>query len=377
MNCNISNKCGGCNYLDKSYEQQLCIKRDYCIDLVNKAKLDNIIVDNTIGAIDPYSYRNKVIVAFNNKYEYGLYQEGSHDVIPYDSCLLHDKEIDLILKSIQQLFKKYRVSIYDEKRHKGLIRHVMIKRAVVTNQTMIVLVCNDNVFQGSKNFCKTLVSKYSSIKTVVMNVNSRKTSVVLGDYEKTLYGSGFIIDILCGLKFKISSKSFYQINHDQCERLYNKGISLLKLCGNETVLDTYCGIGTIGMVVANNVSKVIGVEVNSEAIKDAKENAKLNDIKNIQFICDDATKFIIDYANKKNNVDVVIMDPPRAGSTIEFIDAINQLKVSKVLYISCDPETQVRDLLYFKKIGYQFSTLIPLDMFPLTKHVESIVLLHK
>lgn len=377
MNCKYETKCGGCNYLNKEYNEQLNIKKKYCIDLLIKSNLSEVKVIETIGAKVPFNYRNKVIVAFNQRYEYGLYQEGSHDIISYDKCLLHDEIIDDVLKTIQQLFKKYKVSIYDEKRGRGLIRHVLIKRGVVNDQTMVVLVCNEPVFQGSKNFCKTLVSKHPSIKTVVMNVNKRKTSIVLGNEEKVLFGSGYIIDTLCNLRFKISAKSFYQINHDQCENLYYKGLSLLNLTGHETVLDTYCGIGTIGMVIAKDVKKVIGVELNKDAIVDAKENAKFNELKNIQFICDDATKFMVQQASLKNNIDIVIMDPPRAGSTKEFIDAVNTLKVKQVLYISCDPETQVRDLQYFKKIGYNFNELIPVDMFPQTKHVESIVLLNR
>lgn len=377
MNCKYETKCGGCNYLNKEYNEQLNIKKKYCIDLLIKSNLSEVKVIETIGAKVPFNYRNKVIVAFNQRYEYGLYQEGSHDIISYDKCLLHDEIIDDVLKTIQQLFKKYKVSIYDEKRGRGLIRHVLIKRGVVNDQTMVVLVCNEPVFQGSKNFCKTLVSKHPSIKTVVMNVNKRKTSIVLGNEEKVLFGSGYIIDTLCNLRFKISAKSFYQINHDQCENLYYKGLSLLNLTGHETVLDTYCGIGTIGMVIAKDVKKVIGVELNKDAIIDAKENTKFNELKNIQFVCDDATKFMVQQASLKNNIDIVIMDPPRAGSTKEFIDAVNTLKVKQVLYISCDPETQVRDLQYFKKIGYNFNELIPVDMFPQTKHVESIVLLNR
>lgn len=376
-NCKYNKQCGGCNYLDVDYAKQLEYKKKDCISLLQKENLKGVEVVDTMGAVNPYYYRNKVIVAFNQNYEYGLYQEGSHDIISYDTCLLHDDVIDPVLKTIQQLFKKYRVSIYDEKRNRGLIRHVLVRRGVKSNQTMVVLVCNESVFNGSKNFCKLLIQKHPSIKTIVMNVNKRKTSVVLGEEEKILYGSGFIIDTLCDLKFKISAKSFYQINHSQCEVLYSKATSLLQFNGDEVVLDTYCGIGTIGMTVAKSVSKVIGVELNKDAIKDAKQNAAFNSISNIQFICDDATKYMVDLANQNKSIDVVIMDPPRSGSTKQFIDAIFKLKVPQVLYISCDPQTQVRDLVYFKKMGYTFDTLIPVDMFPNTKHIESIVCLKK
>ena len=377
MNCKISKKCGGCKYIQTSYEEQLEIKKNYCIKLLQKEKLNQVQVKNTTGQNEPYAYRNKIIVAFNQKYEYGLYQEGSHTIVPYEHCLLHDEVSDKIIKKIQTLFKKYRVSIYDEKRGKGFIRHILIRRAIKNDQTMVVLVCNEDVFKGSKNFCSELIKSFPSIKTVVMNINKRKTSVVLGQQEKVLYGKGFIVDELCGLQFKISPSSFYQINHEQCVKLYEHAIDLLQLKGHETILDTYCGIGTIGMVAAKKAKKVIGVEINKNAIQDAINNARMNKINNISFVCEDASEFMKNQANQKQKIDVVIMDPPRAGSTKVFMDAIKVLKPKKVVYISCDPTTQVRDLSYFKKIGYHFDTLYPYDMFPQTEHCETVCLLSK
>ena len=242
---------------------------------------------------------------------------------------------------------------------------------------MIVLVCNDNVFKGSKNFCNELVKSFPSIKTVVLNVNKRKTSIVLGNEEKVLYGKGFIVDELCGLTFKISPKSFYQINHEQCQALYNKAIDLLELKGNEIVIDAYCGIVTIGMVAAKKAKEVIGVELNQDAIKDANNNARMNKIENIKFVNDDASNFMVELAKTKQRVDCVIMDPPRSGSTKEFMDAIKILNPKKVVYVSCDPTTQVRDIKYFSKLGYQGNVLYPFDMFPHTIHTETVVLLSK
>ena len=242
---------------------------------------------------------------------------------------------------------------------------------------MVVLVCNDNVFKGSKNFCNELIKNFPSIKTVVLNVNKRKTSVVLGNEEKILYGKGFIVDELCGLKFKISPKSFYQINHQQCELLYSKALDLLNLTGQERIIDAYCGIGTIGMIVANRTKEVTGVELNKDAVKDAINNAKMNKIENIKFINDDASAFMIKLAKQKQKVDCVIMDPPRSGSTQEFMDAVKILNPKQVVYISCDPSTQVRDIKYFAKIGYRGEVMYPVDMFPHTGHVETIVLLSK
>ena len=375
MKCLIERKCGSCKYINVEYNQQLEIKTNYCKDLLKNNNLNMYKVEKIKGMQYPYEYRNKIIVAFNQKYEFGFYEENSHRIIPYNRCLLHEEVSDLIIKKIQSLLKRYRVSIYDEKRQRGLLRHVLIRRAIVKDQTMIVLVCNDNVFKGSKNFCNELVKSFPSIKTVVLNVNKRKTSIVLGNEEKVLYGKGFIVDELCGLTFKISPKSFYQINHEQCQALYNKAIDLLELKGNEIVIDAYCGIGTIGMVAAKKAKEVIGVELNQDAIKDANNNARMNKIENIKFVNDDASNFMVELAKTKQRVDCVIMDPPRSGSTKEFMDAIKILNPKKVVYVSCDPTTQVRDIKYFSKLGYQGNVLYPFDMFPHTIHTETVCLL--
>lgn len=377
MKCGIFKQCGSCHYLNMKYDQQLEKKKLYCEELIKKEKLNHLKVKEIIGAKNPYNYRNKVIVGFNKQGLPGFYEENSHRIIPYDTCLLHDEESDLIIQKITKMLKKYKMSIYQEDRRKGFLRHVFIRRATNTNQTMVVLVATTNVFPGSKQFVKELVGAFNSIKTVVLNVNTRKTSIVLGNDEKILYGKGYIEDTLCGLKFKISPKSFYQINHDQCEVLYNKALELLDLKGNEIVVDTYCGIGTIGMVASKKAKNVIGVELNKDAIKDAIYNAKLNNIKNIYFVNDDASNFMVNLAQEKQHIDAVIMDPPRSGTDQRFIDAINTLKPDKVVYISCDPSTQVRDLRMFDKIGYKFSEMICVDLFPNTNHVETICLLSK
>lgn len=377
MNCKIFKQCGSCDYLHLAYEEQLKKKREYCVQLVKKAKLSQVKVADTIGAKDPYHYRNKVIVGFNQRNEAGFYEENSHKIIPYTTCLLHDEESDAIIQKIASLLRKYKIQIYNEDRRKGFLRHVLIRRGIKTNQTMVVLVTTSSVFPGSKNFVKELTSQFKSIKTIVMNINTRKTSIVLGNDEKVLFGKGYIEDELCGLKFKISPKSFYQINRDQCEVLYHKALSLLNLKGDETVIDTYCGIGTIGMVASKKAKQVIGVELNKDAVKDAIYNAKMNNIKNIRFINEDATAFMVELAKEKIVIDAVIMDPPRSGTTPAFINAVKALLPKQVVYISCDPSTQVQDLALFKKAGYKFDTMIPVDMFPMTEHVECVVLLSK
>jgi len=373
--CAIEKKCGSCQYITMPYEQQLQMKKQECVELINKSRVKNIYVEDMVGMEVPYFYRNKVIVAFNQKYEYGFYEEESHNIIPYKRCLLHEEESDLIIKKIQQLFKKHNVSIYNKKNGYGLVRHVLIRRGIATNQTMIVLVCSDTVFQGSKNFCNELIKQFPSIKTVVLNINRRDTSIVLGHEEKVLYGKGFIIDKMNGLSFKISSRSFYQVNHKQCEALYDKALSLLELTGQEIVVDTFCGIGTIGMLVADKVKQVIGVENNEDAVEDARNNARYNQINNISFFCEDATNYLCRIADMKQQVDIVIMDPTRNGSSIEFKEAVQQLQPKQVLYVSCNPKTLIRDLEYLKKFGYESDKLYLYDLFPQTKHVECVTLL--
>ena len=377
MKCKLYKQCGSCAYLDLDYKLQLEKKKNYVTDLFKKEKLNFVKVHDVLGAKDPFHYRNKIIIGFNQKGEPGLYEENSHRIIPYESCLLHDEVSDQVIQELTRLFRKYRISIYNEDKRKGFLRHVLIRRGVVTNQTMVVLVTTSLVFPGSKDFVRELIKAVPSVKTVVLNLNTRKTSIVLGNEEKVLYGKGFIEDTLCGLTFKISPKSFYQINHDQCEVLYNKALDLVKLTKKDVVIDTYCGIGTIGMVASKKVNQVLGVELNKDAIRDAKVNARMNRISNIDFVQADATKFMVELAKENVEMDVLIMDPPRSGTTKEFIQAVNKLKPKRIVYISCDPSTQVRDLVQFKKIGYNFNEVFPVDLFPYTKHVETVCLLSK
>lgn len=369
MKCKISKQCGSCKYINTEYSISLKEKYDYYQSLY---KNFNVNVHEIIKMDYPYKYRNKVIVAFSQNYEYGMYEEHSHRIVPINDCLLHDDETNNILKKIQFLLKKYHVSIYNEKKHNGFLKYVLIRRAKKTNQTLITLVSTHSMFKGSKNFCNELIKDFPSIKSVVLNINKRKTSIVLSKEEKILYGKGFIVDELCGLTFKISSQSFYQINHEQCTKLYNQILNLLDVKG--MVLDTYCGIGTIGMVLSKYVDYVIGVELNKEAYKDALNNARMNKINNIKFINQDASLFMKENCIK---VDCIIMDPPRSGSTKEFIRNVKKMAPQSVIYVSCDPHTQVRDLKEFKQIGYHFNDVYLVDMFPFTNHIESIVKLVK
>lgn len=378
--CGIYQNCGSCHFLHMKYEEQLKSKKRHIQNLCEQEHL-SIHVHDVVGMQEPYAYRNKIIVGFKQDKQRniiaGFYEEFSHHIIPFEHCLLHDEICDRIIQSIVKMMKKFRMEPYDEDRKKGLLRHVVLRKAKTTNEIMVVLVFGQKLFPGAKNFVSALTKEYPQITTVIQNINLRKTSVVLGDEERVLYGPGFIEDQLCNLRFRISSKSFYQINHDQCEVLYKKAIDLLAPKGNEVLIDAYCGIGTIGMYASSRVKEVIGVEINKEAIQDAQKNAKFNQVKNIRFLCDDASKFMVKLAADHKHIDAIIMDPPRSGSNEEFMDAVHKLNPENIIYISCDPVTQIRDLKYFKTLGYHTKDMYLYDMFPNTYHVESIVHLSK
>lgn len=375
--CNIYGRCGSCHLMHMKIEAQAAWKKKQIMDLCRKEKV-NLRVRDVMTMKDPHHYRNKMIIGFEKDKRHqihaGFYEEFSHRIIPYKKCLLHPEICDEIVGTITELLQKFRVEIYDEDRRRGLLRHVVLRYGEVSGQIMVVLVINSNVFPARKNFVQALVQKHPEITTIVQNVNTRKTSVVLGNEERVLYGPGYIEDTLCGCVFRISAKSFYQINHAQTEVLYETAISLLKLKGTEKVLDAYCGIGTIGMYASHKAKEVIGVEINKDAVQDALCNASLNHIKNIRFLCDDAGRYMQKLAARKEKLDVVIMDPPRSGSSEEFIRSVVKLRVEKVLYISCNPKTQLRDIKMFEKMGYKVdSDMYLVDLFPFTNHVESVV----
>jgi len=275
------------------------------------------------------------------------------------------------------MLKSFKIRTYDEDTGYGLLRHVLIRRGFTTGEIMVVLVTASPVFPSKNNFVKALREKHPEITTIVQNLNNRGTSMVLGDKEHVMYGKGYIEDVLCGCRFRISSRSFYQVNPVQTERLYAKAIELAALTGKETVLDAYCGIGTIGIIAARHAGQMIGVELNGDAVRDAIQNAKCNEIKNIRFYCNDATKFMMQMAAEGAALDVVFMDPPRSGSTEDFIRAVKAVKARRVIYVSCGPETLARDLEVFRKAGYEAKGAWVFDMFPETGHCECCVKLER
>ena len=338
--CPVAKKCGGCQLQNMSYPEQLSYKQAKVIRLLGKF----CRVNEISGMEKPYNYRNKVQAAFGmtrgGKIISGVYQSKSHRIVCIDECRLEDKKADEIIVTIRNMMKHYRMIPYNEDTGYGFLRHVLVKRGFTSGEIMVVLVTGTPMFPGKNAFVKELLRKHPEITTIIQNINREHTSLVLGNAEKVLYGKGTIEDTLCGCVFRISAKSFYQINPVQTEKLYSTAIDYAELTGEETVIDAYCGIGTIGIIAAQKAKEVIAVEVNKDAVFDAKNNARRNDTQNIKFYCDDAGKFMTKMAAAGKSADVVFMDPPRAGSDEAFLSSVVTLNPKKVVYVSCIPETQ-------------------------------------
>ena len=373
--CPVYRKCGGCQYLHLDYKKQLEEKQKMMETLLKGI----CPVRPITGMEDPWHYRNKVHAVFSHDRKgnpiSGVYQENSHIVLPVERCLIEDEKADEIIGTIRGMLKSFKIKTYDEDTGYGLLRHVLVKRGFATGEIMVVLVTASPVFPSRNNFVKALRQKHPDITTIIQNINGRGTSMVLGDREQVLYGKGYIEDVLCGYRFRISARSFYQVNPVQTEILYGKAMELAGLTGKETVVDAYCGIGTIGIAASGKAKQVIGVELNPDAVRDAIGNARQNQIKNIRFWCGDAGDFLTGMAAEGEKADVVFMDPPRSGSTQVFMDAVAKMGPKRVVYISCGPETLARDLKYFKKKGYRAKEAWPVDLFPWTGHVETVILL--
>lgn len=375
--CPYSKKCGGCNYQGISYKEQLKIKQKAAEKLLSSFGT----VEKIIGAKEPYFYRNKIHGIFGcdkkGAVYTGIYQEGTHRIVPIEKCLIEDERAQAILRDVCRLVKSFKLPVYDEDRGCGLIRHALIRTGHATGEIMLVLVIASPVMPSKNNFLKELKRLHPEISTVVLNVNHKRTSMVLGEKNITAYGKGYIEDVLCGLRFRISPSSFYQINPLQTEILYHTAVKAAHLTGKERVIDAYCGIGTIGMTAAKRAREVIGIELNKEAVKDAVVNASINQVTNIRFINEDARKYMVRMAARGEKADIVLMDPPRSGSTKEFIDAVSVLKPERVVYVSCNPGTLAEDLRIFAQKGYKAGLIQPVDMFPFTAHIETCVLLNR
>lgn len=375
--CPYSRKCGGCQLIDVPYEKQLKDKEKTLKKLLGEfGKIEPIM-----GMENPDHYRNKVHAVFGmdgrKRPVAGVYEAKSHRVVDVEHCFLENEKATEIIRTIKSLLKSFKIKTYDEDSGYGLLRHVLIRTAKETGEIMVVLVLSSPILPSKNNFVKALRKEHPEITTVVLNVNDKATSMVLGEKEQVIYGKGYIEDILCGKRFKISPKSFYQVNPLQTEKLYRTALEFADLTGKETVLDAYCGTGTIGIIAADLAKRVIGVELNKDAVRDGVINAKINGVKNIEFYHKDAGQFMIQLAEQKEKIDVVLMDPPRAGSDEAFLNSVVRLRPNKVVYVSCNPETLARDLKYLTKNGYQVKRMRGCDMFCHTEHVETVVLMSR
>ena len=373
--CKAAKKCGGCQYQGISYEEQLQKKQKQVGKLLGKYGR----ISPIIGMENPYFYRNKVHAAFGRDRRgnviSGIYENNTHRIVQVEECQIEDRKSQAIIRTIRELLRSFKIKTYDEDTDYGLLRHVLVRRGFSTGEIMVVLVTVSPVFPSKNNFVKALRKEHPEITTVVLNVNDRRTSMVLGERNITLFGPGFIRDTLCGKSFRISPGSFYQINPLQTEKLYRTAISFAELKGRERVIDAYCGIGTIGIAAADQAGEVTGIELNREAVRDAGLNAKENRMKNIRFFQGDAGEFMEEMAEAGQQAEVVFMDPPRSGSDEKFLSSLVRLAPEKIVYISCNPETQARDLRFLTAKGFHVRRIQPVDMFPWTDEIECCVLL--
>ncbi len=382
IRCPVREKCGGCKYQGVLYEEQLKEKEKTVGRLMGKY----CTIYPIKGMKEPYHYRNKVHAVFDRDKKgriiSGIYQEGSHRVVHVEKCLIEDELSDEIIGTIRELAKSFKLKIYDEDTGYGLLRHVLIRRGFTTGEVMVIIVTASPVFPSRNNFVKALRDAHPEITTIVHNINERHTSMVLGDKNKVLYGKGYITDVLCKKTFRISAGSFYQINPVQTEVLYRRAVTEARLTGKETVIDAYCGTGTIGITAAEHAKRVLGIELNKKAVIDAFGNAKANNVKNIDFICDDAGRFMTKLASRlsepgQEKPDVLFMDPPRSGSSESFLRSAVTLGVERIVYVSCNPVTLERDVRFLTKHGYTAKGVWPVDMFPHTDSIECVCLLEK
>lgn len=375
--CKTYKRCGGCNMRHIEYEETLIIKRNSVQALVNKTLKNKVKVKNTIGMENPLHYRNKAQypIGMNkeNKPVIGVFARRSHEIIPINNCLIQKPISEQIAKFILEYITKNNISVYDEKSGKGIFRHLVIKVGVKTNEVMCILVINAHSFKNENKLVEELVKNFPNIKTIVKNINTKNTNVIMGQKNEAIVGRGYITDVLGDYIFKISPMSFYQVNPIQAEALYNIAIEKANITKDDVVCDLYCGIGTIGIFASKFAKKVYGIEIVKQAIEDAHGNAKLNNVNNIEFICGDVEQ-AFDKLIKKEKVEpsVVIVDPPRKGLDNNTIENIMKLNVERVVYISCNPATMVRDLKMMEE-KYEIKEVQPVDMFPFTSHVECVV----
>ena len=374
--CGVCTACGGCQLQQFSYPAQLEYKTKKVVDAFRRQKIENLRVFPTISAEKPYEYRNKIQVPIgrdpHGHIVSGFYRSGTHKIIPIDKCWIEDPRAGKIILELKKLMKEFHYAPYDEDTRSGLIRHVLVRTSAHYDEVMVTVVTNKDEFKGKNNFVREWIKRCPSIKSLIQNINTRDTNVILGEKERTLFGPSFIKDSILGVDFLISSKSFFQVNPEQVEKLYKKAIDFADLHKDENIFDAYCGIGTISLCASKYVEKVTGVEIVKEAIVDAKKNAGLNNINNAEFLLGDAGEVFEKLVSDGKKFSTVFMDPPRKGLDQKFIDTLLRLEPEKVVYVSCDPETLARDIKQLSE-KYNIINVQPVDMFPMTFHVETVV----
>ena len=379
VDCTTYKRCGGCNLRHIKYEATLKMKQNSVQSLVNKTLKNKLKVQETIGMESPFHYRNKAQYPLgidkNGEPTIGVFANRTHEVIPMEKCLIQNPKSEEIAKYILEFIKQKNISIYNEKTGKGLFRHIVIKVGIKTNQIMCILVINGKSIPEELQLKSELIKNFPEIKTIIKNINTKNTNVILGEENINIYGDGYIYDILGEYTFKISPLSFYQVNPIQAEKLYNLGIQMAQITKDDVVFDLYCGIGTISLFMAKYAKKVYGIEIVKEAVQSAKENAKINGITNTEFFAGDVEIILDDLINKKLvKADIVMFDPPRKGLDNNSINNILKIKPKKIVYISCNPATLIRDLAKFED-DYDIKNIVPVDMFPFTSHIECVSLL--
>lgn len=380
--CSVFGKCGGCTFRHIDYSSELEFKQKRVYDALTRiGGIDGSLIGNIIGSDQSDFYRNKAQLPFtldsDGKVRVGFFAPRSHRVIPLDECKLQSRAFDKAVKTVLEWANENNIQPYDESKHSGILRHLYLRYAEKTDELMVCIVANAKELRKEKQLVQMLSDDLQNLRSIVLNINTEKTNVITGKMCRTLYGQGYITDILCGMRFRISPLSFYQVNRPQAERLYKKAAEFAELKSDEILLDMYCGTGTIGLTMAGNIKKLIGVEIIPQAVEDAKKNAAVNSVTNAEFICSDAA--MAAEALRKRNIrpDCIILDPPRKGCDMNLIDTISDMSPERIVYVSCDPATLARDVKAFSEKGYFVRRAVPVDLFPRTPHVETVVLMSK
>ena len=377
--CPVAKLCGGCDFWHMDYEEETRLKAERVKTCLNRLGGETLTEVPILAAPDCRGYRNKAqypVASKKGRAYAGFFRAGTHDVVENQRCLILPEETDAVKDAVMDYVNQFRVSVYDETTHKGLLRHIYVRRGAVSGQILVCLVCNGEKLPKVDALLSRL-QKIPGFTTLVLSVNRSKGNAVLGDKFITLYGPGYIEDTLCGLNFRLSPRSFYQVNHHQAQRLYETAIEKAGITKNDTVLDLYCGVGTITLAMASAAGKVMGVEVIPQAVEDAKDNARRNGIENAEFFCGDAGQAALELEKNGVRPDVVVVDPPRKGLNADTIEALSRMAPRRIVYVSCDPATLARDVALLKERGYTLQSATAADLFPRCAHVETVVLLSK